>query len=539
MNLISALSKAPHNVYCQSSLTNIDNDKYDLILTNPPFGLSLKFETISQNYINNINNKNNIDDIYKIKDNKSIVQFMELVLYKLKDNGICIVIMPYGEFFSGSSKSSVKVRKHFMDNLNITDIINFPGGVFSHTHVETSAIIFNKSGKTEKINFLKSNVECTILTNITTVDAKDMLLEPKCSWFVNDYLKDKSNNEDTVKWIEFGEMFTLEKGEIQSSKVEEDVNGITFINMSKYDNKYIKPINNTIIDGNNVFICTNGNGQSFPVKYYSGKCIHSNLMSLLIIKDTYKNKINIKYIYYYLLEKQLFVIDNYLKGTANKSLDIDNFNRMNISIPSLEEQNKLVEQLDILLNNDINNKQIENLKLMNKIKLESVITKNKYESKILGEVFKEVKIGKDVVSTDRKKGEYPFYGANGIIDYVDSYIFDGKYLLTARTGSLGSLHISNGKFWCSGDVHRMEFENDSLLSYTYYYLQTIDFQKFRTGSAHPKLSSSSLKSIKIPIPSLEEQKEIVDYCDRNNNLIKIIEDIMSENKKIASDLLKF
>ena len=86
-----------------------------------------------------------------LKDNKSIVQFMELVLYKLKDNGICIVIMPYGEFFSGSSKSSVNVRKYFMDNLNITDIINFPGGVFSHTNVETSAIIFKKSGKTEKI----------------------------------------------------------------------------------------------------------------------------------------------------------------------------------------------------------------------------------------------------------------------------------------------------------------------------------------------------------------------------------------------------
>jgi len=157
--------------------------------------------------------------------------------------------------------------------------------------------------------------------------------------------------------------------------------------------------------------------------------------------------------------------------------------------------------------------------------------------KELGDVFKEVKTGKDVVATERKKGEYPFYGANGIIDYVDSYIFDGKYLLTARTGSLGSLHISNGKFWCSGDVHRMEFENDTLLSYTYYYLQTIDFQKFRTGSAHPKLSGSSLKSIKIHIPSLERQKEIVEYCEYNDTLIKQLEKEIENNKKQAQQFI--
>ena len=157
--------------------------------------------------------------------------------------------------------------------------------------------------------------------------------------------------------------------------------------------------------------------------------------------------------------------------------------------------------------------------------------------KELGDVFKEVKTGKDVVATDRKKGEYPFYGANGIIDYVDSYIFDGKYLLTARTGSLGSLHISNGKFWCSGDVHRMEFENDTLLSYTYYYLQTIDFQKFRTGSAHPKLSGSSLKSIKIHIPTLERQKEIVEYCEYNDTLIKQLEKEIENNKKQAQQFI--
>jgi restriction endonuclease S subunit len=76
------------------------------------------------------------------------------------------------------------------------------------------------------------------------------------------------------------------------------------------------------------------------------------------------------------------------------------------------------------------------------------------------------------------------------------------------------------------------------LFYTYYYLQTIDFQKFRTGSAHPKLSGSNLKSIKIPIPSLKKQKEIVAYCDYNCNLIKQLENEIENNKELAEQFIK-
>ena len=78
----------------------------------------------------------------------------------------------------------------------------------------------------------------------------------------------------------------------------------------------------------------------------------------------------------------------------------------------------------------------------------------------------------------------------------------------------------------------MEFENETTLLYTYYYLQTIDFQKFRTGAAHPKLSGSNLKSIKIHIPNKETIKKIVEYCESNNNLIKQLENDIELNRKI-------
>jgi type I restriction enzyme S subunit len=245
-----------------------------------------------------------------------------------------------------------------------------------------------------------------------------------------------------------------------------------------------------------------------------------------------------KYIGYYLLHNQS-IIYNCARGTAQKNLEMDIFKSIKIPIPSLERQQEIVKYLDFIYEkaNKTSNEKIAELKQLNEFCLNNQKIFGKNVVKELGDVFKEVKTGKDVVATERKKGEYPFYGANGIIDYVDSYIFDGKYLLTARTGSLGSLHISNGKFWCSGDVHRMEFENDTLLSYTYYYLQTIDFQKFRTGSAHPKLSGSSLKSIKIHIPTLERQKEIVEYCEYNDKLVKQLEKEIENNKKQAQQFI--
>ena len=82
------------------------------------------------------------------------------------------------------------------------------------------------------------------------------------------------------------------------------------------------------------------------ITYYSGKCNYCDLMSLCKLKGNYKDKINIKYIYYYLLEKQEFIEENYQLGCANKSLDIEEFNLIKIPIPSIEKQKEIIDILD-------------------------------------------------------------------------------------------------------------------------------------------------------------------------------------------------
>ena len=91
-------------------------------------------------------------------------------------------------------------------------------------------------------------------------------------------------------------------------------------------------------------------------------------MSRLIFDDKYKNKINIKYIYHFLNLIKKHIETVYEKGSCNKSLDLKNFNRMKIQIPSINQQNKCIERIneieenikrwendiDNILNNDSN-----------------------------------------------------------------------------------------------------------------------------------------------------------------------------------------
>jgi restriction endonuclease S subunit len=162
--------------------------------------------------------------------------------------------------------------------------------------------------------------------------------------------------------FQFGEMFDLIRGTIQNSKVIENINGITFISLSKIVKKIELIPNNTIITGSNLFIATTGN--KTKIIFNDNDCYYSYLMSLCKIKEEFKNKINIKYIYYYLLEKQNYIENNYQIGFACKRLNIQEFNLMQIPLPSLEIQNNIVRYYDnnirIIenLNNTINENKI-------------------------------------------------------------------------------------------------------------------------------------------------------------------------------------
>ena len=132
---------------------------------------------------------------------------------------------------------------------------------------------------------------------------------------------------------------------------------------------------------------------------------------------------------------------------------------------------------------------------------------------------------KPVTKSDRKPGPYPYYGANGIQDYVAGYIFDGIYLLLGEDGSVinpdGSpiLTWATGKIWVNNHAHVLsEKNNGALLRYLYYYLQTVDVSKVVRGIP-PKINQENLRKIRVALPALEVQEQIVSILDRFDTLV--------------------
>lgn len=131
---------------------------------------------------------------------------------------------------------------------------------------------------------------------------------------------------------------------------------------------------------------------------------------------------------------------------------------------------------------------------------------------------------KPVTSGDRVAGEYPYYGASGIVDYVDGYIFDGDYLLVSEDGNnllARSTPIAfsiSGKNWVNNHAHVLKFDNYATRRFVEFYLNSIDLYSYISGGAQPKLNQKQLNSIPIPLPPIAEQERIVTILDRFDTL---------------------
>jgi len=138
-----------------------------------------------------------------------------------------------------------------------------------------------------------------------------------------------------------------------------------------------------------------------------------------------------------------------------------------------------------------------------------------------------------------RNGQFPYYGATGIIDYLDDYTHEGQYILIGEDGanllskSKPLAFIADGKYWVNNHAHTLKCLMDCPNEYIEYYINSLNLDPWVTGSAQPKLNKANLEKIPLPIAPLPEQKRIVEKLDsllaqvetiqqRLNNLPEII-----------------
>ena len=140
----------------------------------------------------------------------------------------------------------------------------------------------------------------------------------------------------------------------------------------------------------------------------------------------------------------------------------------------------------------------------------------------IADFFDEQRIPVDIGL--RKSGPYPYYGATGIIDYVDDYIFDGEYVLLAEDGAniidrnSPVSYLTTGKFWLNNHAHIMKSKSGNN-RFLLQVLERQDYLALNTGTAQPKLNSKSVKSMEIGSTGLSEQSSIGEFFRLLDDLI--------------------
>ncbi|GAA6808774.1 restriction endonuclease subunit S [Helicobacter pylori] len=261
-------------------------------------------------------------------------------------------------------------------------------------------------------------------------------------------------------------------------------------------------------------------------------------------------KLNYKFLYYFLKNSQTILMKSQF-GAGIPALNKADIETLTIPIPPLEIQQEIVKILDAFteLNTELNTelkarkKQYEYYQNMlldfNGIHqnhkdakmsaktypkplqtLLQTLAPKGVEFRKLGEVCEILDNRRiPIAKNKRNPGIYPYYGANGIQDYIDSYIFDGDFVLVGEDGSVINkdntpvVNWASGKIWVNNHAHVLQTKNELKLKFLYFYLQTIDVSYCVAGTP-PKINQENLKKITIPIPPLEVQQEIVKILDQ-------------------------
>ena len=200
-----------NNVLCQNSLKDIDNKEYDYILTNPPFGINIDYNSIP------IETR---EKYFPIKTKDAASLFLQMIIHKLKIGGVCCLVFPYGRQLS-SAGAFVKIRKMLLKTCNVTDMVCIPNSTFENTGITTVIIKFIKHEesneyKTKNIKFWNYDGNNKNLKIFAKEIQIDEIIKNGFSMILESYLNSNeqiiSGLDKNIKFYKLGEICDVKMG---------------------------------------------------------------------------------------------------------------------------------------------------------------------------------------------------------------------------------------------------------------------------------------------------------------------------------------
>ena len=361
-----------------------------------------------------------------------------------------------------------------------------------------------------------------------------------------------------------GDILTIERGgsprPIQKY-LTDDINSLNWIKISDAtaSDKYIYKTKQKISkDGlyktrfvnEGDFILSNSMSFGKPYIMKTTGCIHDGW---LVLRDIEKANLERDFLYYILCSPNIFEqFNNLASGSTVRNLNIRLVSSVKIPIPPIQEQKQIVEILDktfeAIDKAKVNiEKNIQNTKELFQSRLNEIFSQKGegWEEKTLNQISLNLDNKRiPITKSKRSEGKIPYYGASGIVDYVEKYIFDDDLLLVSEDGAnllARTYPIAfsvSGKCWVNNHAHILKFENKINQKFVEYYLNFIKLDDYISGMAQPKLNQTKLNLIPIPYPNIDTQTILVKNIDNLKEQTKQLEQKYKQKLKNLEELKK-
>jgi type I restriction enzyme S subunit len=258
-----------------------------------------------------------------------------------------------------------------------------------------------------------------------------------------------------------------------------------------------------------------------------------------------------KYLYYFIVLQYITGVTETMQSntTGIRNLNFKQYLDMDVPNPSLPEQKAIVEKLDAAFAeiDQLEELCIRNLNAVSELHrayIHGLLSRIDVTPKYLNQISENFDSKRrPITKSSRNAGEYPYYGASGIVDYVEEYIFDGEYLLISEDGanllarSAPIAFPAHGKFWVNNHAHIIQCSTLMDQTFLKFFFNSTDVSAFVTGAAQPKLSQASLHKIPIPFPdTASERAQIVSRIESSSTEIETLLSNLKSQRKMYSEL---
>jgi len=536
------------------------DEHYDVILANPPF-MSPKGGIRPHNK-------------FSISSNRSEVLFVDYIAEHLNPKGRAGIIVPEGIIFQ-SGTAYKALRKMLVENY-LYAVVSLPAGVFNpYSGVKTSILLMDKefAKKSEEILFVKIENDgynlgaqrnsvkggqleeaIEIIKNFREGTFKESSLAhavPKAEIAKNgdfnlsgERHKSKRPSLSNFELVKLSDerFFQILAGGTPSSENKEYWNGTinwaTLVDLPANDfisNIYstarkitedgLKNSSAKLLPANSVIVSTRATIGRIAINRV--ECSTNQGFKNIVIKKF--NKTNTVFVAL-MMTRLVDKMNQMATGVTFKELSATAFKTLQIPLPPLSVQEEIVAEIEGY------QKIIDGAKMVVENYKPRIDIDPEWEMVELGEVI-TLQRGYDLPKQNWKKGEYPIVGSNGIIGFHENYKEKGPGVVTGRSGTIGKVHYIDYEYYWPHNTSLFvkDFKNN-YPKFIKYLLETLDLKSLgERTSAVPSLDRKNAHKLKVFLPPIETQRQIVSQIEQEQQLVNANKQLIDLFEKKIKD----